>query len=151
MTASMTTTSIMFVRVILPPRLRIIRSTDCGCRDSRLTAASPRRCPTIRARSESGWVDESNWANTVNTVCQGVRWGTDYVLSFFTISKETSMNHKRIAEISTQMLGLVNEQRAFLNDTSEALTRPMTQEEIIGYAERNERLRNLWLELNKLG
>jgi hypothetical protein len=73
------------------------------------------------------------------------------VLSFFTISKETSMNHKRIAEISTQMLGLVNEQRAFLNDTSEALTRPMTQEEIIGYAERNERLRNLWLELNKLG
>jgi hypothetical protein len=61
------------------------------------------------------------------------------------------MNHKRIAEISSQMSGILDEQRAFLKDTSEALTRPMTSEEIIGYAERNERLRELCRELNKLG
>ena len=59
-------------------------------------------------------------------------------------------NHKRIAEISTQMLGLLDEQRALLNDTS-GLTQAMTPEEINRYGDRNERLRELCRELNKLG
>ena len=60
------------------------------------------------------------------------------------------MNHKRINEISADMSTLVDQQRALLNDIS-GLTRPMTSEEIDGYAERNERLRELCRELNKLG
>jgi hypothetical protein len=61
------------------------------------------------------------------------------------------MNHKRIGEISTEMSGLLDQQRTFLNDTSGSFTQPMTLEEIDGYAERNERLRELCRELNKLG
>jgi hypothetical protein len=61
------------------------------------------------------------------------------------------MNHKRIGEISTEMSGLLEQQRTFLNDTSGAFTRPMTPEQIDGYAERNERLRELCRELNDLG
>jgi len=60
------------------------------------------------------------------------------------------MNHKRIGEISAEMSKLVDQQRALLNDTSGSLTRPMTPEEIDGYAERNKRLRDLSTELNKL-
>jgi hypothetical protein len=61
------------------------------------------------------------------------------------------MNHKRIGEISAEMSKLVDQQRALLNDTSGLLTRPMTTEEIVGYGERNERLRELFRELNKDG
>jgi len=61
------------------------------------------------------------------------------------------MNHKRIGEISAEMSKLVDQQRALLNDTSGLVARPMTSEEIIGYVERNERLRELCKELNKLG
>jgi hypothetical protein len=61
------------------------------------------------------------------------------------------MNHKRIDEISTQMSSLLDEQRAMLNDTSGSLTQPITPEEIDGYAERNERLRELCRELYKQG
>jgi len=60
------------------------------------------------------------------------------------------MNHKRIGEISGEMSKLVDQQRALLNDTS-GLARPMTPDEIIGYAERDDRLRELCRELNKLG
>ena len=60
------------------------------------------------------------------------------------------MNHKRIGEISAEMSKLVDQQRALLNDTSGSLTRPMTPEEIDGYAARNKRLRDLSTELNKL-
>jgi hypothetical protein len=59
------------------------------------------------------------------------------------------MNHKRIGEISAEMSKLVDQQRALLNDTSGSLTRPLTPEEIDGYTERNERLRELFRELNK--
>jgi len=61
------------------------------------------------------------------------------------------MNNKRIGEISAEMSKLVDQQRALLNDTSGLVARPMTSEEIIGYGERNERLRELCKELNKLG
>jgi hypothetical protein len=61
------------------------------------------------------------------------------------------MNHKRIGEISGEMSKLVDQQRALLNDASGLLARPMTPDEIIGYAERDERLRELCRELNKLG
>jgi hypothetical protein len=61
------------------------------------------------------------------------------------------MNHKRIGEISTEMSSLLEQQRAWLNDTSGSLTKQMILEEIDGYAERNERLRELCRELNKLG
>jgi hypothetical protein len=61
------------------------------------------------------------------------------------------MNHKRIGEISTEMSSLLDQQRAFLNATSGALTKKITPEEIDGYAERNERLRELCAELNNLG
>jgi hypothetical protein len=60
------------------------------------------------------------------------------------------MNHNRIGEISAEMSKLVEQQRALLNDTAGRLSRPMTPEEIIGYAERNDRLRELCRELNKL-
>ena len=60
------------------------------------------------------------------------------------------MNHKRIGEISTEMSNLLDQQRDFLNDTGGAFTKRMTPEEINGYAERNERLRELCGELNKL-
>jgi hypothetical protein len=60
------------------------------------------------------------------------------------------MNHKRIGEISVEMSKLVDQQRALLNDTSGSFTRPMTPEEIDGYAERNERLRELCREMNRL-
>lgn len=61
------------------------------------------------------------------------------------------MNHKRIAEISTEMSSLLDQQREFLNDTAGAFTKKMTPEEINGYAERNERLRELRAELNSIG
>ncbi len=60
------------------------------------------------------------------------------------------MNHKRIGEISTEMSSLLDQQREFLNATAGAFTKKMTLEEIDGYAERNERLRQLCGELNKL-
>jgi hypothetical protein len=59
------------------------------------------------------------------------------------------MNHTRIAEISTEMSGLLDKQRAFLNISGH--TQPMSLEELDGYAERNDRLRELCRELNKLG
>jgi hypothetical protein len=65
--------------------------------------------------------------------------------------QQQAMNHKRIGEISTEMSGLLDQQREFLNATSGALTKKMTPEEIDGYAERNERLRELCGELNNLG
>jgi hypothetical protein len=46
---------------------------------------------------------------------------------------------------------LVDQQRVLLNDTSGLLSRAMSPDEIVGYAERNERLRELCRELNKLG
>jgi hypothetical protein len=61
------------------------------------------------------------------------------------------MNHKRIGEISTEMSSLLDQQRTFLNDTSGSLTKAMTPEEIDAYGERNENLRELCRELNKLG
>jgi len=61
------------------------------------------------------------------------------------------MNYKRIGEISTEMSGLLDQQREFLNATAGAYTKKMTREEIDGYAERNERLRELCGELNNLG
>ena len=60
------------------------------------------------------------------------------------------MNHKRIAEISSEMSSLLNEQRALLNDQSRS-TQTLTPEEIDAYGERNEHLRELCRELNKLG
>jgi len=61
------------------------------------------------------------------------------------------MNHKRIGEISTEMAYLLDQQRTLMNAASGSLTKNMTREEIDGYAERNERLRELCRELNKLG
>lgn len=61
------------------------------------------------------------------------------------------MNHKRIGEISAEMSKLVDQQREFLNNTSGSFTKKMTQDEIDGYAQRNELLRELCRELNKLG
>jgi len=60
------------------------------------------------------------------------------------------MNHTRIGEISSEMSRLVDQQRALLNDTYGLLSRPMTPDEILGYAERDERLRELCRELNKI-
>jgi hypothetical protein len=60
------------------------------------------------------------------------------------------MNHTRIGEISAEMSSLLDQQRAFLNDTDGAITKKMTPDEINGYAERNERLRELCGELNKI-
>jgi hypothetical protein len=60
------------------------------------------------------------------------------------------MNHTRIAEISTEMSSLLDKQRALLNNKS-GLTQPMSLEDLDEYAERNERLRDLCRELNKLG
>jgi hypothetical protein len=64
---------------------------------------------------------------------------------------EATLNQKRVGEISTEMSNLLDQQREFLNNTGAALTKQMTPEEINGYAERNERLRELCVELNKLG
>jgi hypothetical protein len=61
------------------------------------------------------------------------------------------MNHKRIGEISIEMSSLLDQQRELLNDTDGAFTKKMTPEEINGYAERNERLRELCGELNNIG
>ena len=61
------------------------------------------------------------------------------------------MNHKRISEISAEMSILLEQQREFLNVTAGALTKKMTSADIERYAERNERLRELCRELNKLG
>jgi hypothetical protein len=61
------------------------------------------------------------------------------------------MNHHRIGEISTEMAGLLDQQREFLNATAGALTKKMTPEEINRYVERNARLRKLCGELNNLG
>jgi hypothetical protein len=58
------------------------------------------------------------------------------------------MNHKRIGEISTEMSSLLELQRAFLNTSG--LTQPMSLEELDGYAERNDRLRELCRELNEV-
>jgi hypothetical protein len=60
------------------------------------------------------------------------------------------MNRQRIAEISTEMSSLLDQQRALLNDTSGLLTKKVTPDEIDGYADRNERLRELCSELSKL-
>jgi len=60
------------------------------------------------------------------------------------------MNHTRIGEISVEMSKLVDQQRALLNDTSGLLARPVTPDEILGYTERDERLRELCSELNKI-
>jgi hypothetical protein len=49
-----------------------------------------------------------------------------------------------------EMVGLLDQQRALLSDTSPSPARKITQEELDGYTERNERLRELWGELNKL-
>jgi hypothetical protein len=61
------------------------------------------------------------------------------------------MNHKRIAEISSEMSSLLDQQRALLNNTSGSLTKAMTPEEIHAYGDRNEHLRELCRELNELG
>ena len=63
----------------------------------------------------------------------------------------STLNHKRIGEISTEMSSLLDQQREFLNDTAGSFTKKMTVEEVDGYAERNQRLRDLCKELNKLG
>lgn len=60
------------------------------------------------------------------------------------------MNHTRIAEISTEMSGLLDKQRTLLNNKS-GLTQPMSLEDLDEYSERNDRLRDLCRELNKLG
>jgi hypothetical protein len=64
---------------------------------------------------------------------------------------QAKLNHKRVSEISTEMSNLLDQQREFLNNAGGALTKKMSPEEINGYAERNERLRELCVELNKLG
>jgi hypothetical protein len=59
------------------------------------------------------------------------------------------MNHERIGEISTEMSSLLEQQKRLLN-----AGRPLTEvepEEMQRYAERNQRLRDLCRELNKLG
>ena len=60
------------------------------------------------------------------------------------------MNHERIAEISTEMTRLLDQQRELLKDVAGSLTRKMSPEDIEGYADRNERLRELCRDLNKL-
>ena len=63
----------------------------------------------------------------------------------------STLNHKRIGEISTEMSSLLDQQLEFLNGTAGSFTKKMTVEEVDGYAERNQRLRDLCKELNKLG
>jgi hypothetical protein len=48
------------------------------------------------------------------------------------------------------MSSLLDQQREFLNATAGAFTKKMTPEDIDEYAERNERLRELCGELNRL-
>jgi len=57
------------------------------------------------------------------------------------------MNHKRIGEISAEMSGLIEQQTRILKDTSIA---SLSQEDLDGYADRNERLRDLCIQLMKL-
>jgi hypothetical protein len=61
------------------------------------------------------------------------------------------VDHKRIAEISTEMSSLLEQQRALLNDTSGSIIKRMPSEEVGRYAERNQRLRDLCNELMKVG
>jgi hypothetical protein len=60
------------------------------------------------------------------------------------------MKHERIAEISAEMTRLLDHQRKLMTDTSGSLIKKMTADEIQAYGERNERLRELGRELNKL-
>ena len=60
------------------------------------------------------------------------------------------MNHKRIVEMSTEMIRLLDKQRKLMTDTSGSYTKEMTADEIQSYGERNERLRELSKELNTL-
>ena len=57
------------------------------------------------------------------------------------------MNHKRIGEISAEMSGLIEQQTRILKDTSIA---SLSQEDLDAYADRNERLRDLCIQLMKL-
>jgi len=62
----------------------------------------------------------------------------------------TIMNHERIAEISAEMTKLLDQQRKMITDTAGAYTKQLTAAEIHEYFERNTRLRELAMELNKL-
>ena len=59
------------------------------------------------------------------------------------------VNHDRIREISTEMSGLVDEQTRLLK--SPTRFPDISGEELDGYTQRNERLRQLCKELNELG
>ena len=56
------------------------------------------------------------------------------------------MDHNRINQISAEMSRLLEKQNRTLNGTSLSSWPP---EELERYAERNERLRELWKELSK--
>ena len=61
----------------------------------------------------------------------------------------TRMNHDRIQELATEMCDLLNEQTKWLK-RSTGLLIAQSQEEVDGYAQRNDRLCQLGKELSEL-
>ena len=59
------------------------------------------------------------------------------------------MNHRRIQEITTEMCGLLNEETEWLKGPTGLLT-DRSEEEVDGYAQRNDRLCQLGKELSEL-
>lgn len=59
------------------------------------------------------------------------------------------MNHDRIQKITTEMCDLLNEQTEWLKSPTGLLT-AQSGEEVDGYVQRNDRLRQLGAELSKL-
>ena len=67
------------------------------------------------------------------------------------VAKHLSAMDAALRAFAGPVTCLLDQQREFLNATAGAFTKKMTPEEIDGYAERNERLRELCGELNNLG
>jgi hypothetical protein len=59
------------------------------------------------------------------------------------------MNHIRVEEITTEMCELLNEQTEWLKGPTGSLS-DMSGEEVVGYNQRNNRLRQLGEELSEI-
>jgi hypothetical protein len=59
------------------------------------------------------------------------------------------MNHNRLEKITTEMCDLLNEQTEWLKGPTGSLS-PMSGEEVVGYTQRNDRLRQLGEELSEI-
>ena len=58
------------------------------------------------------------------------------------------MSHERVNEISSEMCGLLDQQKQFLN--SGCVLSAMSAEDVEAYARRNDRLNELFRELSEM-